>query len=508
VKIPYDYQLSALTAMRKRGIRRLPLFWQMRLGKSPLTIWWLHSQTPRPKKVLIICPLSVVVSWKEELDSFNIEYLNFQSKNKALHEKFAEVPCWVLTNYECLQASPVITEMPWDAIILDECTRIKNHRTKISKLCTSKKSFPLSTPKYNWQSPLQLAGKSQLRAVLAGKPAPETLLEYFPSFQFLDPKKGMMHYTSPWSFRKNLFYCDSGKYFPLPGTIKKVAKFLDDNTFELTRKKIGKEIPNIYEKRFVQLPPSYRKMYDDFEEHWYTDFLDTLMKEGLKGGSLKQIETKFAIVAQNYLHQFACGHPKNIELPTSNHKLNELENLITGELRGEKVVIWCRYLRDIEVIEKRIQKLYNNNKVDGFARVIKGGLKQEHLEKSLKDFRKTKHTDYKADYLICQSRKACMGMDFSVADTQIFYSRSFSSLENEQAPDRLKHPDKMGQKDASILTLDIITEDTIDEDLHHLLIEKKANSSLYKFFTQRTGRTISTDLMDLAGKRANALQKI
>jgi hypothetical protein len=36
-----------------------------------------------------------------------------------------------------------------------------------------------------------------------------------------------------------------------------------------------------------------------------------------------------------------------------------------------------------------------------------------------------------------------------------------------------------------LLTVDIVTENTVDEDLSEALLEKKANINVYKYFMQR-----------------------
>ncbi len=207
------------------------------------------------------------------------------------------------------------------------------------------------------------------------------------------------------------------------------------------------------------------------------------------GKSPLQLETKFATVAQNYLHQMACGYPKHDAYTEfrSDHKLRELIQLLRNDLLGEKVVIWCHYLNDIQAIQQEIRKHFLNDALPTKAVILKGGQSTQQLQDALFQFRTT--TNLACNYAICQTRKASMGMDLSIADTQVFFSRSWSGLVNDQAKDRLIHPDKMHPTidRKGILTLDIICEDTIDEDLHHALIEKSANANVYKWFLKRTG---------------------
>ena len=527
MKLPYQYQEDHLKLFIEKNTRRLPLFWQMRVGKSPTTIWWLLNHKPQPRRVLIVCPKSVIVSWKEELSDLNISHLILNTKNKAIHEGWANLDSsvpyniqekvqtysnffpfpWFITNYECLTANNItLHKQPWDAIILDESTKIMNPSTRISNLLCDPKNFPLSSPSYYFQSTFlssdpSIPSKLQLRACLAGKPNPESDLNFFQQFKFL--YGGMGKIKNYWEFRKAFFRTGtqrrSSKYIPKVGTTRAIARYLERNAYILTRKQLGNELPSTYEKRFVELPPHFRRIYDEFEKNWYSDFLHQLLKDGLQGQSPAQLETKFATVAQNYLHQLACGFPKKgISSP---HKINEVIKLLQGELKGEKVVIWCRYLNDIAALKNKINNLWLKDKLPTQATILKGGMTTADVEYSLKKFRLTEKMEsdcsiLPANYMICQVNKASMGMDLSAANTQIFFSRSWSHLVNEQAKDRLIHPAK-SETQQGILTLDIIAENTVDEDLYHALLEKKANSSIFKWFLKRTSFKLDYDTIGI-----------
>ena len=47
---PYAYQASFLQEILSSKLRRLPLFWEMRLGKSFVVIHWLLAQRPQPQR--------------------------------------------------------------------------------------------------------------------------------------------------------------------------------------------------------------------------------------------------------------------------------------------------------------------------------------------------------------------------------------------------------------------------------------------------------------------------
>lgn len=492
MRTPRPYQAKLLEDAKDRS--KLPLLWRMRTGKSLAVIRWIknHERTQKtgPLRVLIICPKTVLVSWDEELTLEEIPHVIFSTKNKEIHHWNMQ-PVWAITNYSTLIAQDVyLHELPWDAVVLDESTNIRNPNTKITKLLSHRDSFSSSCQDNNTGQAYFSKLSSQLRAILTGVPAPEILLDYFFQFKFLYGSFGK--YRNYHEFKSNCFQVnDRGRYLPKVGVRKSVGAFLSEHAFTLSHSEANLNLPNVYQRRIVELDPKTRKIYDEFEVNWFSTLLDAHLKENnATSPSVGQLMTQWATVAQNYLHQLAIGYPKKTPEFSAHHKLREVHSLLHGELRQEKVVIWCRYSRDIEVIYKTL-----SNKGIRTPATLTGGDNTEGVKRKLGRFRSTAptapHFRQPVDTLICQIRKAAMGMDLSAANTQIFFSRSWSALENEQAQDRLIHPLKKEDPNfVSLLTIDIITKDTIDEDLVTRLIEKKAESHVIRLFMERIGGKI------------------
>lgn len=491
---PRIYQAKLLKNARDRS--KLPLLWRMRTGKSLAAIRWIkqhekdNNLPPNSLRVLIICPKTVIVSWDEELSLEEIPHVILSSKNKDFHH-FNLQPIWAITNYETLIAQDTyLHNLPWDAILLDESTKIRNPNTKITRLLTHPNSFPSSADDSLTQQSYSSKLSSQLRAILTGTPAPETLLDYFFQFKFLFGSFGK--YRNYHQFKAECFQLnDRNKYIPKVGVRKSVGAFLSKHAFTLSHSEANLNLPNTYEKRIVELDPKTRKIYDEFETNWFSDLLDEHLKQNNASlSSIGSLMTQWATVAQNYLHQLAVGYPKKTPEFAAHHKLRELHSLLHGELREEKVVIWCRYSRDIQTIYKTLK-----NKGIRVPATLAGGDNTEDVARKLRKFRsrssKAPHFQEPVDTLVCQIKKAAMGTDLSAADTQIFFSRSWSALENEQATDRLIHPLKKDNPNfTSLLTIDIITKDTIDQDLITALIEKKAESHVIRLFMERIGGKI------------------
>ena len=122
----YPHQQFAVSWMYNSYANKLPgvvLADDMGLGKTPMTIAFLTlAQYKNPKtKISIICPASMVGSWKSEIEKFSPELNNYE-----------------IMSYERAARSLEDT----DILILDEAQKVKNHATIAHQRFTSiKKKF-------------------------------------------------------------------------------------------------------------------------------------------------------------------------------------------------------------------------------------------------------------------------------------------------------------------------------------------------------------------------------
>ena len=128
-----------------KGFRRsmdrdeLPLFWEMRLGKTLLTARWLSRKNSRQN--LILCPKEVFPSWSRELALEGIPHQilrgNTSQKEKQLDEGLADGISWFVTNYESLlkvkrgekTTASNIARIDWTGAVCDESTKIRNWKS-------------------------------------------------------------------------------------------------------------------------------------------------------------------------------------------------------------------------------------------------------------------------------------------------------------------------------------------------------------------------------------------
>ena len=120
---PLPHQSQALKWADKK--RWIALHMQMRLGKSLIAIRW--SQQFNLLRKLVLCPLTSVGTWQDELKAERQSSTIITGTPKQKLELLEDGSGWNITNYEALirrvgkryEKSP-IAKVPWDLVFLDE----------------------------------------------------------------------------------------------------------------------------------------------------------------------------------------------------------------------------------------------------------------------------------------------------------------------------------------------------------------------------------------------------
>lgn len=431
----YHHQKVILHHIKPRD--RVALFVDMRLGKTLCAIRWLKHKNP--KRTLIICPLSVIDVWDEELSAENVDHVILRSSNKEMEAILPHYNGVIVTNYHAVLFTS-ICEQEWDCVILDESQKIRDPQNK-SKIA---------------EAILNGFKNTELKVILTGTPNPESALDYFTQLQFLDPKyqNSVLGYTD----RRKFAYCCgtnfNGRWRPNLRTIDALRDYLKEHCIVLRRSNpiVADHFKNqkIYEKRFCDFEPKYRKLYDKFEKLWMTNPEHDNM----------DIQTRYALVAQNYLHQMSGGYLKHEMNFDSDHKLKTLKEVIEDELdTTQQAVIWVKYKREAETIRSYLHK---------HCTTITGEVPQTERKN-----RNRFWSEGNCRFLIAQIQTVSEGISFKATDTAIYYSNSWENVHRLQSEDRILAP-----TNPTLLYIDILTKNCVDEDLYHGLMEKKKNMNL------------------------------
>lgn len=432
-KILRPYQATSLD--RARVFHRLPLFLQMRLGKCIVSIRWALTWTPA--RVLVVAPLTTLRGWQEDLDDEGLGHVTLLGTPKQRYDLAATSDAqWHLVNYEGLRGLREKTDfadLPYDVVILDESTCIKN-RVQVTRDCQ------------------ELFAHVPYRAILSGEPTPEGIEDIFEQFKFLDGH--FMGHDNFFKWRFENFQREGFAWFPKPGALSRIKKYYQARSVILSRKEAGVFDDKTYQRRYVTLP---RDTLAGIEE--CLGAFEFTEADGVRDS------TKYAIVAAGWALRLCGGFTPFAKRQINTAKQTELLKLLRGELSKEPVVVWFAYRAELDAAHAALLKAGVS------VAVVHGGLKAPDRFAAIALFQR-------GAVRVILSTVACarFGLNFSRADTEIYFSNSVKFELRNQSEDRLVYLDKK----KTILVIDLVAADTPDEDLVTLLLMKKVEARALK----------------------------
>lgn len=427
---PMPHQRAALSYAHGRTF--IGLLMQMRLGKSLVFIRWAKSCAVDPK-VLIVAPLIVLHDWIDELKKEGVEITPLVGPTKKKLAALKSAKSWCFINYEGLRACPEIACHGWDVIGLDESTAIRSPKAQITKLA------------------LNLLAHIPNRAILAGEPHPEGLLDFFCQMAFLRGGS-FMRERNFYNWRNRYFSLDDYDWTPNPRAREKILEAVAKDCFLLRAKDVGMTNPRIVQRRFCPMPPELRRRYRNCGSKFSTETK----------------ETKWTVVVENWLAQLCGGHvPGTDGKQFFPFKAAAIKSLLSTELAGQQAVIWFSFVKEIRSVQKYLEAA-------GFScSVIYGLIPPRKRQEELDKFRTGK-----TRLILLQSGCARFGLDLSVADVAMYYSAPWSWLTRSQTEYRIVHPKKL---ERPLLYIDFIAEHTVEEAVDIAISEatqeKRTNSA-------------------------------
>ncbi len=406
------------------------LLMEMRLGKTLVAIRRINLYQPRHSRdglrVLVVAPNPALDSWEIELNKEGESDIVYLHGTKAQRKKILKQKCkWTLFNKEGHRALPEISEIDWDAVVLDESTFVKNAKTKVTKYFI----------KHFRECPH--------RWIMTGRVNPESDLEVHQQLTFL--RGSAFGFRNFWKFRAKCFTnADQYNWFPKPGIQGLIRRHIAETCFVQRREDVGMDVPKVYEHRMLELPSTLQRAYKQCEDLFILEW------------DQQEIDrTAYKPVQQHYLRKI-CGGFIGDEFVWDG-KAKELHYLLTSELKSEPVVVFCDYVQEVKMLRDFLTK--KKIKCDA----LWGDVKPADRRKI-----KRKFQEGRIQVVVCQPEVVKMGTDFSRADTVIFYSTPMSGETRIQAEDRILEVMKAGP----LLVIDMMCKDTIEVDCFDLIRAK------------------------------------
>lgn len=446
----WHHQVRAFWLARARRAFAFPV--GMGGGKSRIAVDLLCDADAR--RVLILCPNNVVGVWPKQLRLYGDRTFDVHAPRKGTVAKKAQElarvlathtdehdPLVVILNYEAAwrtDLAAVLLGQVWDYVVLDESHRIKAPGGKASRFVQ------------------KLGRVAQHRLALSGTLMPHSPLDVYGQYRFLDP--GIFG-TSFVRFRSR--YAVMGGYggheILSYQREAELSERLHSIAYEVTQDSLdailGLEEP-LHEVRTCTLSPPARKVYDEFHRN---------MVVAIKKG---EVVATNALVKLLRLQQMTSGHvPVEevndegaldrtvVEVDTA--KRDALADLLEDVDPDEPVVVFCRFVHDLDAVEHVARKL---------------GRTYRELSARRRDAL-TEDSTLAPDARVAaiQIQSGGEGVDFSRAHYCVLYSIGFSLAQYDQA---LKRTHRPGQRHR-VTYYHLVAEGTVDEHVYAALQERR-----------------------------------
>lgn len=436
---------------QSKDMRYFALWWEMGTGKSLTlidTFNWLYLKG-EIDGVIIISDKGAYLNWPiteipKCMSPMYKTRISVWSSAKQVPDLVGEddVLDILVMNVEAFSGDRALAHAErfikshYTLIAVDEATSIKNIKSERTK------------------NLIKLARKCDYRRILTGTPIVQSPLDVYAQCEFLEP--GLLGHRTFVGFRSE--YAEmrrmtfgSRSFDQIVGyrNLDKLTKKLESFSSRILKKDCLDLPEKIYEIVYVEQTTEQKKLYDDLKTYAMSQF-----EQGL-------LTSTSAITTINKLHQINCGHVKLddgmiIDIP--NNRISQLSVLL--EKIPGKVLIWCAFQRDVELILKHLGQSQESYPVHYY-----GKSSPDDRARALELFT----NDPKCLWFVGTAATGGKGLTLIQATSTIYYSNSDSAEDRWQSEDRNHRKGQTNQ----VTYHDLVVPGTVDEKILKALKRKE-----------------------------------
>jgi len=390
---------------------------EMGLGK---TLTAISAAQFLPGRVLVVCPASARVVWKQEVHAWTTEGSVILAPGDD-PELLDGDEKYVIVAYSGLQKyGDALAKLRFDLVILDESHYVKSRGALRTRLVEEKL---LKIPR---------------RLILSGTPVMNEPKEIRTQLAFVHPDEWS---DTAWFGRRFQQPWKQGTPDVRQQVLSRLREYLDG---VMLRREKRQALPDLPEKnlhvRRLELPEAARRAYEEQEDE-FRDYLHEHEEDALTRG-----------MAQT------AGHLEHLKQAVLIGKLP----LIVREIKTmldeptEKVVVFCHYREPIKALAKELAEY-------GVV-TLTGSSKADERERSVSSFQKDKDVRV----FIGQTVAAGIAVTLTAARHAVFCDLEWNPALHRQAMDRIHR--KTQTRDVEVHFF--LAEDTVEEDIAEVLEEK------------------------------------
>lgn len=415
---PLEHQKEAIQKLVEN--KKFILADDMGLGKTTSTI--IAALESGSKKVLIICPATLKINWKREIENYSDKSIYIaESKNFSTEADFVIINYDIIKNFHDPKKKndSQVLAANFDLVIIDEAHYIKNATAQRTKLIND------------------IIKNTERIWLLTGTPMTSRPIDYFNLLSIIDSPvaKNWMAYA--------IRYC-SGYQFNVGGrkvwnvTGASNLEELRDRTLGLTLRRLKENVLDLPDKIIT---PVYLRLKSKEYENVMGEYYDWYDKNPDESKSLTVQFSKLTKVRQIIADEKIA---QTIELA---------ENIVEQD---KKVIIFCNFTDSLNKIAEHFGKA---------AVKLDGSMSKVERQNSVDQFQENP----KVKVFVGNIKAAGVGITLTSAEAVIMNDLSFLPSDHAQAEDRAY---RYGQKN-NVLVYYPIFENTIEGIIYDILNNKK-----------------------------------
>lgn len=441
---PWKHQVKEFEDAVEASSRAL--LWQMRTGKSKMivdTACHLY-RAGEIDAVLVFAPNGVHENWVvREVPTHSWDGVDYRtrvwitdnvsalSRKTATKAAKAQARDWWRQLESDIKEDITQPDLLWLAVNNEAVTR-KDVRKLVALITKHRRVLVVWDESSDYRTPgskrtlmmRALAKRVPYKRILDGTSSHNSPLHLFSQFELLG--EGTLGFTRYSDFEARYAVYEQVKSRPGGRAYPRLSHY--QNLDELKAKMAPyasvvlrsdcEDLPEIRErKRVIDPTPQMAKAYDEAFERALKELGGkevSISEQAARITKLQQIASGFVIDEYRKVHTVPGGNPRL-------DAISEDVRLAPG-----KVIVWCQFQHEIDVVVKRL-------KADGH-KVLEYHGRVSAADKAF--VRKAFLEDPEYKVIVGQPQAGGRGVDFSAADTIIWYSHTFDAIVREQAKER------------------------------------------------------------------------
>ncbi|XP_049638338.1 chromodomain-helicase-DNA-binding protein 1-like [Suncus etruscus] len=437
---------------------------EMGLGKTCQTIAffiYLIGRLNDEGPFLILCPLSVLSNWKEEIERFApslscVTYTGDKEERARLQQDLNQELHFhvLLTTFEfCLKDASFLKSFSWSVLIVDEAHRLKNQS---SLLYQTLSEFSVT-----------------FSLLLTGTPVQNSLQELYSLLSFVEPDTFSKEQVEDFiqRYRNIANESESGN---------ELHKVLQPFLLRRVKAEVATELPK---KTEVVLYHGMSVLQKKYYKAILMKDLDAFDNETAKKVRLQNILSQLRkCVDHPYLFDGVEPEPFEVgdHLIEASGKLHLLDKLLAFLYsRGHRVLLFSQMTQMLDILQDYMDyRGYSYERVDGSVRG-----EERHL--AIKNF-----GQQPIFVFLLSTRAGGVGMNLTAADTVIFVDSDFNPQNDLQAAARAH---RIGQN-KTVKVIRLIGRDTVEEIVYRRAASKLqlTNTIMEGHFTMGAQNTVAS----------------